>query len=617
MIAFRQAFASRDFLKLWGGQIVSGLGDRLDQMGIIALYAAAGSASVTSTLALIAVLIIVPQTLFSVPAGWLADRVDRRYVMIASDVLRAVIVVSLPFTFPRYGDTAVYVSVLAIGVLTSFFNPAKSALIPRLVGETALPAANGLSATTNIIATLIGSLIGGHLAHALHVDSGASPVPFFLFDMATYLVSAGLVWRIAVVYARPLASPHDTGIGAPTRVWPLLRRERMLLPMLFVVSLFWALAAVAYSAINSFAYVRFHGGVAGVGDMQAALGLGMLVGAFVAGNRRLEPRAFFARIALPLATLAAAAAVLASAQQLVVALIAVAALGHAGSLVLVAVETGLQSLTPDAVRGRLFGLKEQLTAIAFVVPSVIFFFDRRVDAHLAPLLFVCAALIVVAAIVFAYRALVEVLEAHRVAEWGGVWLNRLDGLNRLLCKRFHRLQHDELPLPSQGGALVVANHLSGLDPLLMIAASPRPLRFMIVWHEYDRWWLRWLFEAIGCIPVGGPIGHRAALAAVKRALDAGEIVALFPQGGIVEDPHAPVRLKRGVVMMAEMSGAPVYPVRVEGVAAVGKTVGAVFVRSRARLWRGEPLHYHGEPERFLAELAQALAARPDSTPQQA
>lgn len=615
MIAFRQAFASRDFLKLWGGQIVSGLGDRLDQMGIIALYAAAGSASVTSTLALIAVLIIVPQTLFSAPAGWLADRIDRRWIMIGSDILRAMIVISLPFTFPRYGDTAVYASVLFIGILTSFFNPAKSALIPRLVSDTALPAANGLSATTNIVATLIGSLVGGHLAHALHVDSGASPTPFFLFDMASYLVSAGLVWRIIVRTSPRPAPPMHAPVSEPGHVWPLLRCEPALIPMLVIVSLFWALAAVAYSAINSFAYVRFHGGVVGVGNMQASLGVGMLIGAAVAGTLRMEARAFFGPIAMPLATLALAAAVLAFAQHMTLALLAVTVLGYAGSRVLVAIETGLQLLTPDALRGRLFGIKEQLTAITFVVPSLAFYFDRRVDAHVGPALYACAAVLAVAAAFSAYRGFIDLLERHRRADWGAPWLNRLDGLNRLLCQRFHRLEHEELALPARGAALVVANHLSGLDPLLMIAASPRPLRFMIVWHEYDRWWLRWLFDAIGCIPVGGPVGHRAALGAVKRVLDAGEVVALFPQGGIVSDINAPVRLKRGVVMMAEVSGAPVYPLRLEGIAGVGKTVSAVFVRSRARLFRGDPLLYEGEPERFLAQLAQALAVRSVSSAQ--
>ena len=203
------------------------------------------------------------------------------------------------------------------------------------------------------------------------------------------------------------------------------------------------------------------------------------------------------------------------------------------------------------------------------------------------------------------RWLLRALERHSGADWGGKWLNRLDGLNRILCRRFHRLQHNPLPLPATGGALVVANHLSGLDPLLMVAASPRPLRFMIAWDEYERWWLKWLFRAIGCIPVGGPGGHRAALARATRALLAGEVIALFPQGGIHLD--GPVRLKRGVTLMAEKTGVPIFPLRLDGIGGRGLKVTAVFIRSRARICHFEPLYYRGQHEPFLHELGRLLS----------
>lgn len=203
--------------------------------------------------------------------------------------------------------------------------------------------------------------------------------------------------------------------------------------------------------------------------------------------------------------------------------------------------------------------------------------------------------------------LLRMLERHNGADWGAKWLNRLDGLNRLVCRRFHRLQHAPLPLPAQGGALVVANHVSGLDPLLMIAASPRPLRFMIAWDEYERWWLKWLFRAIGCIPVGGPGGHRVALQRAKEALEAGEVVALFPQGGIHLD-SGPIRLKRGVTFIAEITRVPIYPLRLEGIGGRGFKVAAVFIRSRARIFHFDPLYYRsGEHEPFLNELGRLLS----------
>jgi len=188
------------------------------------------------------------------------------------------------------------------------------------------------------------------------------------------------------------------------------------------------------------------------------------------------------------------------------------------------------------------------------------------------------------------RRLMRRFEAANRADWGGKWLNRLDGLNRIFCHRFHRLSHEELPLPPRGGAIVASNHISGLDPLLLIAASPRPLRFMIAREQYERWWLRWLFRAIGCIPVERSRSPRAAFHAARAALERGEVVALFPHGRIHLDHHPPAPLKRGVALMAGMTGTPIVPARVEGVRGQGLTVAAVVIRSRARVRAFAPIH---------------------------
>ena len=125
---------------------------------------------------------------------------------------------------------------------------------------------------------------------------------------------------------------------------------------------------------------------------------------------------------------------------------------------------------------------------------------------------------VVILLAWSWHRLMRICEAANGADWGGRWLNRLDGLNRIFCRRFHRLVSEPLNLPASGGALVASNHVSGLDPLLLIAASPRPLRFVIAREEYDRWWLRWLLRAVGCIPVERTRHTRGAFEAARKAL---------------------------------------------------------------------------------------------------
>lgn len=209
---------------------------------------------------------------------------------------------------------------------------------------------------------------------------------------------------------------------------------------------------------------------------------------------------------------------------------------------------------------------------------------------------------------YAVRRALAACEAANRTDWGGRWLNRLDGLNRIFCRRFHRLRHNRVPLPPHGPALVVANHVSGLDPLVMIAACRRPLRFLIAREQYERPWLKPLFRAIGCIPVERLANTRPALRAARQALAAGEVVALFPHGRIRLDHEPPARLKRGVLHLAEQTGAPVIALRIDGIRGQGRTVTAVFLRSRARIRSHPPLrHAGGNAEAALAELARRLA----------
>ena len=188
---------------------------------------------------------------------------------------------------------------------------------------------------------------------------------------------------------------------------------------------------------------------------------------------------------------------------------------------------------------------------------------------------------IVATVVF--RWAVGHCDSANIADWGNKWLNRLDGLNRIFCHRFHRLQADVIQLPVSGGALLAANHVSGLDPLLMIASCSRPLRFMIATEEYNRWWLKWLLETIGCIPVDRTGQPEKAFQAALQALDVGEVIGVFPQGRIQAPREGPVAVKRGVVALAHLADVPIMPLHISGISGAGHILLAVFLRSTARI----------------------------------
>jgi 1-acyl-sn-glycerol-3-phosphate acyltransferase len=168
-------------------------------------------------------------------------------------------------------------------------------------------------------------------------------------------------------------------------------------------------------------------------------------------------------------------------------------------------------------------------------------------------------------------------------DWGHAWVNWLDGFLRIYLKYFHRFKYQPIPLPDSGGALLASNHISGLDPLLMIAACKRPVRFLIAQEQYERFGLNWVFKQVGCIPVQRGARAEKPFRAALQALDEGEVVALFPEGGIHTRRKPAKRIKGGIARLAELSGVPIYPVRIEGILVEGFTVLTLFLPNRARL----------------------------------
>lgn len=214
---------------------------------------------------------------------------------------------------------------------------------------------------------------------------------------------------------------------------------------------------------------------------------------------------------------------------------------------------------------------------------------------------------------FAWAGLSKRCREAQRAEWGAAWLNWLDGLNRLFCRVYHRLQDTEIPLPESGGAIVVANHISGLDPMLMLASSSRPLRFLIAREQYERFGMQWLFRAVGCIPVDRENSPEKAMRQAFKALRQGEVIALFPHGKIHLDSDPPRKIKAGAARLAMLTGLPLVPLRISGVRAQGGVMRPVFIRGHARIQLIPPIEVAG---RSSDSLNQAIQQALDQIPHQ-
>ncbi|RLK61118.1 putative MFS family arabinose efflux permease [Actinokineospora cianjurensis] len=325
----------RDFRLLWCGRSVSLLGSWLLVVAVPAHVFAVTGSLVAAGIAL--AVEFLPQAVVGPFAGVVADRWDRRWVMVAADVVRAGAVLLL-----LVGDVrVVYLALLLESAGTVVFRPAAQALVPAVVGTgSALTSANGVNAVTDGLVRLVGPPLGG----ALFAVAGFGLLVWV--DFGTYLVSALAVVRTA---SRPVPK------SARQRVLPELRAglafvagNRTIRSLLVVSALFLGANACLAAIVVPFGMTVL-GGATATGVLMSALGIGFL------GGGALQPvlidRVPFL-LAIALVVTGGGFALLFSASAVVVAVIAAVVIGLAGSLALGTTQTVVQRVTPDAVLGR-------------------------------------------------------------------------------------------------------------------------------------------------------------------------------------------------------------------------------------------------------------------------
>lgn len=171
--------------------------------------------------------------------------------------------------------------------------------------------------------------------------------------------------------------------------------------------------------------------------------------------------------------------------------------------------------------------------------------------------------------------------------------------NRVICRLCYHTSSDSTPsLPPQGGVILIANHTSPSDPLLLAATAGRPIRFLMAREIYERRDLRWVFRAMGCIPVRRGQPDVTAVRQALRALAQGDVVGIFPEGGI--DEHREEAGYAGIGYLAIKAGAPIVPAAIQ------------WDRARPRSLLGLL-----KPGRPIVRYGPAIAVRRDARPQAA
>ena len=343
--AIVSAFRNRNFSALWIGQLLSQIGDNFVLVAILfVINTLTDSPLALGIMALVATL---PQLLLGLVGGVFVDRLDRKLVMIVSDVIRGLAVLCLLLVQRADQLYIFYIVGFVMATVGLFFSPARNAVIPNIVSGEILLTANALMQANQIIAVILGASIAGLVVGWL------GPAVAFVFDSFSFVVSAA---AIATMTIPPVNShPSKTKIRV---IWNELVEGLLFIKnssSLLHVIVTTAVATLGFGAIMVLGIIYLDEalgmGAEGFGFLYAVQGLGVVMGGVVIGRFASSARVNWVvggcMVILGLAIIAFAVA-----PSYPLVLVAVAIIGLSIVSARAALATLTQSLVPDEKRGR-------------------------------------------------------------------------------------------------------------------------------------------------------------------------------------------------------------------------------------------------------------------------
>ena len=352
-----------DFRRLYAAQLISFGGDWFMTVALFGLVDRLTDSSV-----FVAMTITVPELAFfllSPVGGALADRLDRRKLMIAADLARAALCLPLLLVNSQETVWLVFLLLAAISAFMACFEPAASASVPNVVDAEDLGAANTLIGSAWGTMLAVGAALGGLVVTFLGRDAA------FIGNSVSFLLSAWLLFRVRRAFAerRDERVEHPGIVEATRETIAYARRDHRVLSLLGVKAGF-GLAAGVLVLIALFATDVFHEGDIGIGLLMAGRGVGALIGPFL-GRSLAGPddRRIFTAIGVALGVFGGAYMLLGLSPSLAVAIpiVLVAHLGGGSQWMLSTY--GLQVITPDRIRGRIFAFDYALVTLSLAASS--------------------------------------------------------------------------------------------------------------------------------------------------------------------------------------------------------------------------------------------------------
>ena len=358
---------NRPFLALWTGQLLAQVADKIFYVLLIILLKTGGYTPGQNTehsmLSAVMIAYTLPAIVFGSAAGIVVDRFSKKQMLIACNVIRALLIVALPF-LPKAFVVLLTMTFL-VSTVTQFFAPAEAAAIPLAVGREGLMSANALFASSTMGGIIVGMTIGEPLFSWVKHSFGAASQEFLLGGL--YLISAGLIYTMRIKEA------HGGGSGKNVHPWQDLKEGLRYLKHNHLVSNAMVQLTILYSVFAALQVLAIAlSGKIGLKETQfgfllAAAGVGMVFGAAFLGHWG----ASFHQKPLPLIgflMMGFVLAMFAFVRQLWVGFGLSALFGFGASLINGPMQALIQEKTPESMRGKVFGLENNAINIALSLP---------------------------------------------------------------------------------------------------------------------------------------------------------------------------------------------------------------------------------------------------------
>lgn len=557
------------------------------------LYQTTNGTNYTILSAIINALILLPYILIFTPSGFIADKFPKAGVL--KITAAATIPLTLLITWCYYQGYfwGAFSLTFLLAIQSALNSPAKYGYIKEIFGKEHISQANALVQTLTIVAILGGTFLFTMLfSHYLRVNQLSQSTDQALmlkaFAPAGFLLVLSALLETAMTFRLPAQSAVDPKSQYNTADYfkgkylasymTQARSNQVVFTCIVGLSVFWGLNQVLLASYGAF--LKENVGNISVMFAQGSLafgGIGIVLGALYAGKLS---KGFVETGIIPVAALGGAIALFflpALSNKIAISALFLA-YGFFGGMLIVPLNSLIQFNTNKKDLGKILAANNFVQTcfmITFLCLTVAFSIAGLHSVYILYGLFAIALTGAIYALLSLPQSLIRYMLYFVVSKVYSLSVYQLNNL------------------PSTGGVLLLGNHISFIDWAILQIACPRPIRFVMERSIYETWYLKWLLKQFKIIPIAQG-ASKEALTEINKALNNGEVIALFPEGRLTRNGQIGA-FRSGFERAAENTNAVIVPFYLHGLWGAKTSYATEHYKDLAKMNNRKVSVIYGEP----------------------